>query len=30
VQRLVLKTRHYVERDSLTWEIDVFEAPTPA
>ena len=22
---LVLKTRHYVERDGLTWEIDVFE-----
>ena len=21
----VLKTRHYVERDGLTWEIDVFE-----
>lgn len=22
---LILKTRHYVERDGLTWEIDVFE-----
>lgn len=22
---LILKTRHYIERDGLTWEIDVFE-----
>jgi adenylate cyclase len=24
-QQLILKTRHYLERDGLTWEIDVFE-----
>ena len=23
--QLILKTRHYVEREGLTWEIDVFE-----